>query len=100
MQLPCLCEFPSKEFYERKLRTSHTVARRYSDKLERLNNFWPRGPAKPFVFVNIVGNEDEYHTGQDGAASVGMESKKNNKEAKKIVSVHIPVASRVRYCKS
>ena len=95
MQLPCLCEFPSKEFYGRRLRTNPTVARRYSDKLERLNNFWPRGPSKPFVFVNIVGNEDEHHTGQDGAASVGTESKRNNKEAKKIVSVQVPVTNGV-----
>lgn len=88
MQLSCLCEFPSKEFYGGRLETSPTVA----VKLDRLNNFWPRGPLKPFVFVNVVGNEDEHHTGQDGAASVGMESKRNNKEAKKIVSVQVPVA--------
>lgn len=93
MQLQCLCEFPSKEFYDGKLQTSPSVARRYSVKLERLNNFWPRGPSKPFVFVNVVGNEDEYHTSQDGAASVGTESKRNNKEAKKIVSLQVPVVN-------
>ena len=87
LQLQCLCEFPSGEFYEGKLQTSPKVAIMYSGKLERLQHFWPKGPRKPFVFVNVVGSEDEHHAGQDGAAPVGVESKRNNKEAKKIVSM-------------
>ena len=80
-----MCEFPSREFYDGKLRTSRTVVQRYSTKLECLKNFWPTRQ-KQFVFCNVVGSEDEHHTSQDGAAAVGVESKRNNKEAKKIVS--------------
>ena len=86
LQLPCLCEFPSDEFYDGRLKTSHTVLRRYERKLQRLDNFWPRGTMKPFAFCNVVGSEDEHRTSQDTAAPVGVESKKNNREAKKIVS--------------
>ena len=90
-QLPCLCKFASDEFYGGKLRTSPTVERRYSAKLERLRGFWPNGSKKPLVFCNVVGSEDENSgAGQNGSAPVGVESKRNNKEAKKIVS-HIHV---------
>jgi superfamily I DNA and/or RNA helicase len=90
IQLPCLCKFASNEFYDGRLRTSPTVERRYSAKLERLQGFWPRGPRKPFVFCNVVGSEDENNGArQDGTAPVGVESKRNNKEAKKIVSLSI-----------
>lgn len=86
MQLHCLCKFPSNEFYGGMLKTSPTVERRYSTKLDRLREFWPKGSRKPFVFCNIVGSEDENHSaGQEGTAAVGVESKRNNKEAKKIV---------------
>ena len=84
-QLPCLCAFPSKEFYDGKLKTSPTVVRRYASELERLKTFWP-SHQKQFVFCDVVGSEAEHHTGQDGTAAVGAESKRNNKEAKKIVS--------------
>lgn len=70
-----------------KLKTSPTVVQKYSSKLERLHNFWPKGAMKPFIFCNVVGSEDESHVGQSGTAPVGMESKRNNKEAKKIVSL-------------
>ena len=69
------------------MKTSPTVVGRYSSKLERLSTFWPKGHMKPFVFCNVVGSEDEHHKSQDSAAAaVGVESKRNNKEAKKIVS--------------
>ena len=88
MQLYCLCKFPSNEFYGGMLKTSPTIERRYSTKLDRLREFWPKGSRKPFVFCNIVGSEDENHSaGQEGTAAVGVESKRNNKEAKKIVSL-------------
>ena len=89
-QLPCLCKFASNEFYDGKLRTSPTVEKRYSAKLDRLRDFWPKGSRKPFVFCNVVGSEDENHgAGQDRTAPVGVESKRNNKEAKKIVSLKL-----------
>ena len=87
-QLHCLCKFASNEFYDGKLKTSPTVERKYSIKLDRLQGFWPKGSRKPFAFCNIVGSEDENHGGgQGGTAPVGVESKRNNKEAKKIVSL-------------
>ena len=89
-QLPCLCKFASNEFYDGRLKTSLTVEGRYSPKLDRLQGFWPKGSRKPFVFCNVVGSEDENQGGgQDGTGPVGAESKRNNKEAKKIVSLSI-----------
>ena len=54
-----------------------------------LKKFWPQGENKPFVFVNIEGREGSEHTGQRGKAKVGLESKYNKDEAKKIVSIKI-----------
>jgi len=50
-----------------------------------LNNFWPQGGRRPFVFCDIIGREAENHTGQMGTARVGLESKYNTEEAKKLV---------------
>ena len=52
-------------------------------------HFWPGGPRKPFVFVHVEGTESESHTGRKGKARVGLESKYNEKEARKIVSASI-----------
>lgn len=41
------------------------------------------------VFCNVIGEEDEVHTGKKGKARVGLESKFNVKEARKIVSDYI-----------
>lgn len=50
-----------------------------------LHDFWPNTRKRPFVFCDIIGSEVESHTGQKGTARVGLESKYNVKEAKKIV---------------
>ena len=50
-----------------------------------LNTFWPQGEGKPFVFVDLVGEEGREHTGHRGRIKVGLESKFNKDEAKKIV---------------
>ena len=87
LQLPCLCEFPSREFYDGKLKTSRGVVRRYSNETYHLRNFWPNNDMQ-FIFCNVVGKEeDHYNTGRDGATAFGIESKINNEEAKKIVSL-------------
>ena len=60
-----------------------------TEKEAHLSQFWPQGKHKPFVFCDVVGQEGESHTGQKGMARVGLESKYNEKEAKKIVRILI-----------
>ena len=84
LQHPALCEFPSREFYDRKLTTDDNVRFR-KDREAHLQRFWPQGKERPFVFCNVVGREAETHTGQKGTARVGLESKYNKEEAMKIV---------------
>lgn len=86
MQHEALCSFPSSEFYDDKLQTDPSVAVKYRQLLDRLNEFWPGGRDKPLLFCNVVGEEEENHTGHRGTARVGLESKRNCEEAKKIVS--------------
>ena len=50
-----------------------------------LHGFWPQGRRRPFVFCDIIGREAETHTGKMGTARVGLESKYNKEEARKIV---------------
>ena len=52
-----------------------------------LRNFWPQGERMPLVFVDLVGREGGEHTGQRGKTKVGLESKFNKDEARKIVSI-------------
>ena len=54
----------------------------------RLADFWPQWGI-PFVFCDIIGEENEVHTGRKDKARVGLESKFNVKEARKIVSDYI-----------
>lgn len=84
MQHEELCKFPSNEFYDGKLKTDVSVSYR-TDSETRLR-IWPQGPKKPYVFVNVEGEESESHTGRKGKARVGLESKFNRDEAEKIVS--------------
>ena len=62
------------------------MASRRSIREANLVNFWPQGKDKPFVFVDLVGEEGREHTGHRGKTKVGLESKFNKDEAKKIVS--------------
>ena len=86
MQHPAICEFPSEEFYEGKLKTDRQVAKKLKEKVASLHHFWPQ-EGKPFAFCDVVGIEKEVHTGQKGKARVGLESKYNEEEGKKIVRV-------------
>ena len=85
MQHRALCEFPSDEFYNGKLETDRSVALSREKQVAALSSFWPQ-EQKPFVFCNIVGEEAETHTRQMERTRVGIESKYNEMEAKKIVS--------------
>ncbi len=54
--------------------------------LDMLATFWPQGRDTPMMLCDTVGVEEENHTGSRGSAKVGLESKKNTTEAKRIVS--------------
>ena len=84
LQHPAICEFPSRIFYEGRLKTDKSVERRYSGL--HLNSFWPRGEEKPMVFCQVEGEENSGYLGPKGRTKVESQSKFNQKEAKKIVS--------------
>ena len=85
LQCEELFKFPSEEFYRKdELKTDFSI--KYRNNMETRLKFWPQGARKPFVFVNVEGVESESHTGRKGKARVGLESKYNKQEAKKIVS--------------
>lgn len=81
-----MCKFPSREFYNGKLKTDGAmIPRRRNIPEAHLHNFWPQGEGMPLVFVDLVGREGGEHTGQRGKTKVGLESKFNRDEARKIV---------------
>ena len=69
------------------LQTSPFVGQKYDGRLDRLDGFWPQGRDLPLVFCDVIGEEEENHTGHRGTARVGLESKRNTKEARKIVRI-------------
>ena len=79
-----ICRFPSKVFYLRQLITDQSVKQKTTKR--HLRSFWPQGEDLPMVFCDIVGKEEEVHTGMKGTAKVGLQSKYNPAEARKIVS--------------
>ena len=83
IQHPALCRFPSEAFYEGRLKTDASVRTRPTT---ALGGFWPQGEQRPMVFCDMAGREEQVHTGMKGTTKVGMESKYNTEEAKKIVS--------------
>ena len=86
MQHQAICKFPSKEFYDERLKTDICVKRR-GDVL-KLGRFWPQGESCPMVFCQVVGEEDDGHVGLKGRAKVDSQSKFNKREAEKIVSIY------------
>ena len=50
-----------------------------------LKGFWPRGPQMPTLFCDIVGVEGEFKAGSKGEKQIGIGSKFNIEEAKKVV---------------
>lgn len=77
-----MCEFPSKEFYEGRLKSDYSVRFRSFD----VRNFWPRGKQSPFVFCDVEGQEETAKAGVKETTRVGMASKFNKREAMKVVS--------------
>ena len=86
LQHSAICEFPSKVFYNGRLKTDSLVGRRRCD-LD-LAHFWPRyrGEEWPIVFCQVEGEEETGHIGSRGNSKVDSKSKFNMTEAKKIVS--------------
>ena len=84
MQHPAICDFPSHEFYEGRLKTDGSVIRR-GDVL-KLKRFWPQGERYPMVFCQVVGEEDD---GYSRRSKVDSQSKFNKTEAERIVSKHM-----------
>ena len=79
------------EFYGGQLLTDHSIISRQT--AESLQTFWPRGSAKPFVFVDVVGREEQFYSGQKG--NISLDSKFNSDEAAKIVSIACLYAMRM-----
>jgi superfamily I DNA and/or RNA helicase len=72
-----ICSFPSRHFYEGKLKTAKSVKRRNVH--ESSLQFWPQGPKLPILFCDFVGEEE---------TKLGR-SKFNPMEAAKVVSTCI-----------
>jgi len=71
-----ICEFPSKEFYDKKLKTDSSVSLQFCS----LEKFWPNNNKNcPIVFCDLEGKEEDYPKGY-------QESKSNRIEAEKVVS--------------
>lgn len=64
------------------------MAVKHIQKLDNLAAFWPQGRDTPMMLCDVVGVEEENHTGHRGSARVGLESKRNTAEAKIIVSIY------------
>lgn len=85
-----ICEFPSRQFYEGKLRTAVSVRAREmnrQDVSKKVINFWPNHTAKeyvPLAFCNVVGEEEELVVTTDEG---NERSKSNKKEKEKVVEV-------------
>lgn len=84
-QHEAICAFPSEKFYDGELETAPSVKDRVNPET-KLVGFWPQGPNLPIVFCNVVGEEGQSETGRQGQKKVGIDSKFNRTEAKKVVS--------------
>ncbi|XP_028391339.1 helicase with zinc finger domain 2-like isoform X2 [Dendronephthya gigantea] len=74
-----LCQFPSKFFYEDKLKTAPEVKNRETDKVT-----WPNGDRYPFVFHHVEGVEESLVVSTEQG---NERSQKNQKEVAKTVFV-------------
>ena len=86
-QHPSICEFPSKQFYDDKLKTHRALYRRPAP--GRLMSFMQDAHGNkhcPILFCDLVSQERESHTGHHKAVRVGLESKYNPTEADYLVS--------------
>ena len=81
MQHENLCQFPSDFFYDGKLKTAHEVRGRKPDKVK-----WPSGAKYPFKFHHVEGIEESLVVSTEQG---NENSKKNQKEVNKVVSVYL-----------
>ena len=79
IQHKSICAFPSKEFYDGKLKTDDSVLNRPDYKL--LESFWPKGNGYPIMFVDVEGQESQVKSTKIGVDSTYY----NVKEAKLLV---------------
>lgn len=88
-QHEAICDFPSKHFYDGRLKTALSVKKRNNPET-KLDVFWP-GPKKsdcPILFCNIIGKEEDYKAGcitAEEKMNIGIDLKFNQTEAKKVV---------------
>ncbi|XP_078692797.1 3'-5' exoribonuclease HELZ2-like [Branchiostoma floridae x Branchiostoma belcheri] len=79
-----ICSFPSREFYENKLRTHQSVTAR--PRHPTLDGLWPGGAGRPTAFCHVVGREEV----QTVATAEGNQmSRSNDMEADMAVKMAI-----------
>ena len=89
LQHSYLCKFPAENFYAgKRMFTNSTTAKEMEIKANKLKQLWPnKNPSTPFVFCDVIGTEAVTDTEFVSKTRVGQESKFNNQEADKIVSL-------------
>jgi len=83
LQHKAICDFPSRQFYERRLRCAKNCHRYQLEDSELPANVWPGGLGSPVVFCNVVGAETTQSVMTDDASE---QSKSNVVEAEHAVS--------------
>ena len=85
-----ICGFPSKQFYDNRLKTANSVKERERNAMARCDRkfaeFWPSHAGRkyvPLAFCNVVGKEEELVVTTDEG---NERSKSNIKEKDKVVS--------------
>ncbi|XP_070570174.1 3'-5' exoribonuclease HELZ2-like isoform X2 [Ptychodera flava] len=83
---PGICQFPSDQFYQKRLETAQNV-------LERPHglNIWPGSEEKPVVFCHIVGTEERQTV---STAEGGEQSRSNLDEVEQVVRMAITLVVR------
>ena len=81
MQHPTICDFPSDQFYDGKLVPAKEVKERSWDR-ELPSTIWKQWKTQRCVFIHVESSEDI--SGIDAKGSY-VDSKSNEKEAKKVV---------------
>ncbi|XP_077984738.1 3'-5' exoribonuclease HELZ2-like [Glandiceps talaboti] len=79
---PCICNFPSKQFYDNELQTDDRVRSRRT--IPKLNSIWPGGPQHPVVFCHSVGREETLTVSTEEGSE---QSKKNMQEIQDVVRI-------------
>jgi len=83
LQHAAICDFPSKGFYDGRLRCAKNCHQYQLEDSELPANVWPGGLGNPVVFCNVVGTETTQSVMTDDASE---HSKSNVVEAEHAVS--------------